>query len=297
MIFANALPTRTSLQNAITAAYRRDETTCIDALLPDATFSDESLQRIHVTATQLVKNTRQSRKKQDGLDAFLHTYDLSTEEGIALMCLAEALLRIPDKATRDRLIRDKISTAHWLKHFNKNNSLFVNAATLGLFITGKLYKSSHFLSPIIQPIIMQSMKQLGKQFVMGTTIEKALKRAESSEARGYRYSYDMLGEAAKTCEDAENYFASYQHAINAIGNTSKNLTPITGPGISVKLSALHPRYELAKRDQVLNELTPRLLALAKAAKTKNIGVTVDAEEAERVVLSLEIIEKVFRDEA
>lgn len=311
MIFANAIPTRSPLQNAITEAYRRDETTCLENLLPQATFTPDALNRITATATQLVKSTRLNRKKQGGLDAFLHAYDLSSEEGIALMCLAEALLRIPDQATRDKLISDKISTANWARHLNKKNSLFVNAATLSLLMTGKIYSPlrdtkkslgqslQRFLtrtsSHLISPIIMQGMKVMGKQFVMGTTIEKALARAQASEALGYRYSYDMLGEAAKTREDAAKYFKSYQDAIEAIGKASQGLTHITGPGISIKLSALHPRYELAKRDLVMSELAPQLLSLAQAAKAYNIGFTIDAEEADRLELSLDIIEKVFSD--
>lgn len=308
MIFANSMPTRSSLQKAITDAYRRDETACLEALLSQAIFSKEAEQRIQSNAAKLVKSTRVNRKKQGGLDAFLHAYDLSSEEGIALMCLAEALLRIPDKLTQDRLISDKISTANWARHLNKNNSLFVNLATLSLLMTGKMYSPflklnssdpilSKVSSALIRPIIMQGMKIIGKQFVMGTTIDKALTRAKTVEAKGYRYSYDMLGEAAKTREDAKIYFKSYQNAIEAIGQASKGLTHITGPGISIKLSALHPRYELSKRDQVLNELVPQLLTLAIAAKNYNMGFTIDAEEADRLELSLEIIEKVFSDPA
>lgn len=311
MIFANNMPMRSSLQNAITDAYRRDETTCIDALLQEALFTKDAEQRIHEKAAKLVELTRNSHKKQGSLNAFLHAYDLSSEEGIALMCLAEALLRVPDKATQDRLISDKIATVNWAKHLNKKNSLFVNAATASLLITGKMYSPllthSHsfastlqrFLSKtgshLIRPIILQGMKIIGKQFVMGTSIERALKRAQSSEKQGYRYSYDMLGEAAKTHEDAMKYFASYQNAIEAIGKTSQGLNPITGPGISIKLSALHPRYELAKRDRILTELSPRLLTLAKAAKKYNMGFTIDAEEADRLELSLDVIENVFSD--
>ncbi len=309
MIFANALPTRGMLQDAITEAYRRDETLCINALLAEAAFSPDALARIHTTAAQLVIGTRKNRKQEGGIDAFLRAYDLSSEEGIALMCLAEALLRIPDKATVDKLISDKISTAKWARHLNKKGSLFVKAATLSLLMTGAIYSPltqnkkslgntlqrflSRTSSTLIRPIIQQGMKIIGKQFVMGTTIEFALQRAVGSEALGYRYSYDMLGEAARTQKDADFYFQSYQDAIQAIGQASKGLTHITGPGISVKLSALHPRYELAKRDRVFAELTPKVLELAKAAKAKNIGFTIDAEEADRLELSLEIIEQVF----
>ncbi|HSW94422.1 MAG TPA: bifunctional proline dehydrogenase/L-glutamate gamma-semialdehyde dehydrogenase PutA [Gammaproteobacteria bacterium] len=305
MIFANAIPERSPFMNAITNAYRADETACLAPLIKEATLPPDALERIQKTAATLVKGTRLNRKKHGSLDAFLHAYDLSSDEGIALMCLAEALLRIPDRATQNRLISDKISTAHWLRHFNKKNSLFVNAATLALFIAGKIYASfstrPHFFSRagsyLIHPFILMSMKGIGKQFVMGTTIEEALKRAVPFEAAGYRYSYDMLGEAAKTQKDAEQYFKSYQHAIETIGKASSKLTHITGPGISVKLSALYPRYEFAKRDQVLKKLTPLLLTLAKAARHYHIGFTVDAEETDRLELSLELIEAVFSDPA
>lgn len=312
MIFANPIK-QTALQAAITHAYRLDETTCVNHLLSQAVFPPEGMQRIHATAAKLVDGTRENRKKSGGLDAFLHQYDLSTEEGIALMCLAEALLRIPDSATRDQLISDKISPADWSKHLNTSDSLFVNAATWSLLLTGKVLapnlnpeKSlsaslkrlfSRTSSAIIRPIVAQGMKIIGKQFVMGRTIDEALKRAKKSEELGYRYSYDMLGESAKTREDAEKYFNSYLNAIKAIGQASTTLDPIHGPGISVKLSALHPRYEMAKRERVLAELAPSLLELAKAAKAQNIGFTVDAEEADRLELSLEIIEKVFSDPA
>lgn len=310
MIF-DALHKQQSLRDAITSAYRRDETTCLNALIPEARFSETALQSITNTAKKLVAGTRERRKQQGGLDAFLHQYDLSSEEGIALMCLAEALLRTPDTYTMDRLISDKISTAEWENHISRNNSLFVNAATWSLLLTGKIYaptldheKSltsalkrtiSRAGGTLIRPIILQGMKIIGKQYVMGRTIEEALARAKKLEAIGYCYSYDMLGEAARTAEDAAIYFQSYQTAISAIGKAAsgKNLTQ--GPGISIKLSALHPRYELAKHTRVMNELVPRLLKLAQLAKAANISLTVDAEEADRLDLSLDCIEAVFSD--
>jgi RHH-type proline utilization regulon transcriptional repressor/proline dehydrogenase/delta 1-pyrroline-5-carboxylate dehydrogenase len=313
MIFQNEKSTPDTLQDAITTTYRQDETLCLEKLLPQAHFSPDALQRINNTAEKLVIGTRQNKKKQTGLDNFLHQYDLSSEEGIALMCMAEALLRIPDNETIDKLISDKISTTNWAKHLNSSDSLFVNAATWSLLLTGKLYAPTlnsqktlgatlkRFLSrsssTLIRPIILQGMKIIGKQFVMGTTITDALKRAQKLEVVGYRYSYDMLGEAARTAEDATKYFQAYADAITAIGNASNTLDPINGPGISIKLSALHPRYEVAQHDRVMSELAPRLLDLAKQAKKYNIGLTVDAEEADRLQLSLAIIEKVFCDPA
>ncbi len=311
MLTTTPFSKQSPLFDAITSAYRADETQCVNKLLQKAMFSPTELSDIHKRANKLVMGIRKYRKKQGGLDAFLHEYDLSSEEGIALMCLAEALLRIPDRETIDRLISDKISTAEWGQHLSFSNSLFVNAATWSLMLTGtvlaptlsdqktlgttlkKLF--SRASGTIIRPIVLQSMKMIGKQFVMGETINEALERAKKQEEKGYRYSYDMLGESAYTAEDAETYFKSYQNAIAAVGKAANNLGPIHGSGISVKLSALHPRYEVAKRERVLAELAPRLLALAKQAKEQNIGLTVDAEEAERLELSLEIIAMVFSD--
>lgn len=309
MIFNDPISTPNPLRDAMISAYRMDETEAVNALVAQATLTPDALQRVDRMARNLVEETRVARKKQGSIDAFLHQYDLSSDEGIALMCLAEALLRIPDKATVDRLISDKISTAEWSEHVNSSDSLFVNAATWSLMLTGKIFGPtlnneknlgaslkrvlSRAGGTMLRPIIQQGMKIIGKQFVMGTTIDEALTRAKKSEARGYRYSYDMLGEAARTAADAEIYFKSYQDAITAIGKASQGLNPIQGPGISVKLSALHPRYELAKRERVMDELVPRLLSLAKQAKEQNIGLTVDAEEADRLDLSLDIIEAVF----
>jgi RHH-type proline utilization regulon transcriptional repressor/proline dehydrogenase/delta 1-pyrroline-5-carboxylate dehydrogenase len=298
---------------AMNKAYREDETASVMALLPAARFDPEALARIYKTAEQLVLATRRNRKKKPGLDSFLQQYDLSSEEGIALMCLAEALLRIPDNYTADRLISERLSSGDWKKHLTSDNSLFVNAATWSLLLTGKIYAPTlndtaslrttlkKYLSKssatVIRPLILEAMKIMGKQFVMGQTIQEALKRARKLEAKGYRYSYDMLGEAARTARDAEKYFHSYQQAIAAIGNVATASNPHANPGISIKLSALHPRYEYSKRKRVLQELAPRLLALAVQAKEKNIGLTVDAEEADRLELSLEVFARVFADSA
>ncbi len=297
-----------SFRDAITKAYRSDETNCIAALLQQAAFTPDALLRITTTATQLANETRKQRKQQGGLDTFLHEYNLSSEEGIALMCLAEALLRIPDTATIDRLISDKISTTDWHTH-SANRSLFVNAATWSLILTGKIFKPtlntekslmtslqrliSRAGGAFIRPIILRGMKMMGQQFIIGTTITEALANAKKGESRGYRYSYDMLGEAARTAEAAEKYFNAYQEAIAAVGESAKMLGPVKGSGISIKLSALHPRYEFAQRERVMTELVPRVLMLAEAAKAQNIGLTVDAEEADRLDISLDIIENIF----
>jgi RHH-type proline utilization regulon transcriptional repressor/proline dehydrogenase/delta 1-pyrroline-5-carboxylate dehydrogenase len=303
------------LRAAILSAYRMDETECIENLLIQAELPLDSKQAIANNARQLVEAVRKQRIGQGGLDAFLYQYDLSSEEGIALMCLAEAMLRVPDSATADKLIRDKIVPADWALHQGKSESLLVNAATWGLMLTGKILAPSETTGlrgtlkrvlertsePVIRQAVAQAMKILGQQFVMGRTIGEALKRASEYEAKGYRYSYDMLGEAARTQSDADRYFSAYQQAIKSIGEASaasQNGQGIyQGPGISVKLSAIHPRYEFAKRERVLKELVPRLKELALQAKAANIGFTIDAEESERLDLSLDVIEAVFSDPA
>lgn len=301
-----------SLIHAIRHAYRMDETNCVEALLEEAILPKSALRHIEDRARTLVQKVRDSRIKKGGLDAFLYQYDLSSVEGIALMCLAEALLRIPDSETRDRLIRDKIVSQDWEKYLGKSHSWFVNAGTWGLMLTGKMLGSQESApanlmatfkrlagrvgEPIIRQAISQGMKILGKQFVMGETIEEALERAEPMEAKGYRYSYDMLGEAAKTRTDAEKYFKAYQIAIEKIGKRSEGLGPIAGPGISVKLSALHPRYEWVNRHRMKKELLPKLKELVMQAKNMNIGFTIDAEEADRLELSLQLFKALAMDQ-
>jgi len=299
------------LSEAISFAYRQDEEQCVTHLLEQLSFSEEALGRIQNTAQKLIKKIRTSRLKNGGIDAFMQTYDLSSDEGIALMCLAEALLRIPDNETRDRLIKDKLSTQNWQQYLDKETSLFVNAATLGLFLTGKVFsrKSSgdgywggifkqlmgRLGEPVIRTIINKMMGVLGRHFVMSETIEKALEKSKKKEKEGYLFSYDMLGEAAKTAIDAKFYFHSYLSAIEAIAKKSTKTGPFKAPGISVKLSALYPRYEWAKKDRVLAELYPLLKELAYRAKQVDIHLTIDAEEAERLELSLLLFEKLALD--
>ncbi|HET9482691.1 MAG TPA: bifunctional proline dehydrogenase/L-glutamate gamma-semialdehyde dehydrogenase PutA, partial [Xanthomonadales bacterium] len=228
-----------------------------------------------------------------------------------LMCVAEALLRIPDKDTADRLIRDKLGEADWESHLGESDSLFVNASTWGLMLTGRIISLAedtrrNFGSalkrlvgragePVIRLAVRQAMRIMGHQFVMGRTIEAALDRSVDKEGRAYRHSFDMLGEAALTRADAERYFVAYQAAIRAIGARGPYPNVVEAPSISVKLSALHPRYEVAKRRRVLDELVPKVLALAQLSKSQGIAMTVDAEEADRLELSLEILRRVFTD--
>ena len=287
---------------AITAAYRRDEAGAVQWLLGQVRESGTA--EAQALAHRLVSSVRKERTRASGVDALMHEFSLSSEEGVALMCLAEALLRIPDSATADRLIADKISKGDWRKHLGESPSMFVNAATWGLLVTGKLVGSSSEQGlgsaitrliakggePLIRKGVDLAMRMLGNQFVTGQTIDEAIKNGQPNEARGYRYSYDMLGEAALTEADAANYYAAYETAIHAIGRASDGRGIKDGPGISVKLSALHPRYSRAQHARVMDELLPRLTALVLLAKQYNIGLNIDAEEADRLELSLDLME-------
>lgn len=290
--------------------YRQSEDILIPELLGRASLTDSQKTAIRQRATDLIEGVRQQKIKAVSIENFLQTYDLSSKEGIALMCLAEALLRIPDNETRNALIRDKISSVNWLNHFGKNDSIAMNVATLGLattdlFLSWGLEKngfikkiadvSRKMTQPTIRQAINHAMKILGHQFVMGETIESALKQAQPNEARGYRHSYDMLGEGAKTAADAKRYFEAYWTGIETVSSYRTNGDIFAQPGISVKLSALHPRYELALKDRAFEELLPQLIELCRAAKAKDIALTIDAEESERLELSLELLKETMSD--
>ena len=268
--------------------------------LPEGASSPE----IDAMARRLVEAVRARRSRATGVDALMHEFSLSSEEGVALMCLAEALLRIPDAATADRLIADKIGKGDWRRHVGDSPSLFVNAAAWGLLITGKLVQtgSEHGLGaaltrliarggePLVRKGMDLAMRMLGNQFVTGRGIAEALQNSRERAARGYRFSYDMLGEAALTEEDAAAYLAAYEHAIHAIGREAAGRGIHAAPGISIKLSALHPRYARAQRVRVMAELLPRLKRLAILAAGYGIGMNIDAEEADRLELSLDLLE-------
>ena len=298
-----------ALRQAISQAYRRDEAECMAALTVELRGLRYDRAAVAVQARGLVAAVRRQRSQASGVDHLMHEFSLSSQEGVALMCLAEALLRIPDSATVDRLIRDKISHGDWAAHLGGSPSLFVNAATWGLMLTGKLVAThsenalSSALSRIVakggEPLIRKgvdfAMRLLGQQFVMGESIEAALKRSASNEARGYGHSFDMLGEAALTEADAEHYCRAYGQAIHAIGRASGGRGVFAGPGISIKLSALHPRYVRSQRGRVMGELLPRLKGLLRLAKQYNIGLNIDAEEADRLALSLDLLEALAAD--
>jgi len=312
MVFAALPPPADSLRAAVREAYRGDETAAVEALIAEAELPPEARARIAAMARELVGKVREGRRHAGGLDAFVHEYALSSQEGVILMCLAEALLRIPDGETASRLIRDKLSGADWERHLGRSESLFVNASTWGLMLTGRIVALDAALTgdaastlgrlvarsgePVIRQALMQAMRILGRQFVMGRTIDEALERARESEAQGYRYSYDMLGEAARTMADAEKYFAAYIGAIDAVGAAGKGAL-FDRPGVSIKLSALHPRFEIAQGARVAAELVPRMRDLAHRAKAAGIAVTIDTEEAERLEPTLDVFAAVYRDRA
>jgi RHH-type transcriptional regulator, proline utilization regulon repressor / proline dehydrogenase / delta 1-pyrroline-5-carboxylate dehydrogenase len=300
----------TPLRTAITAHYRCDEQEAVQWLLAQAGMDDAaSRDTVEKLARRLVDAVRAKRMQASGVDALMHEFSLSSEEGIALMCMAEALLRIPDHETADRLIADKLSRGDWRRHLGESPSLFVNAAAWGLLITGKLVstQSEHGLGaaltrmlakggePLIRKGVDLAMRMLGAQFVTGETIEHALENSRGGTERGYRYSYDMLGEAALTADDAARYFAAYEAALHAIGRTAEGRGIRNGPGISVKLSALHPRYARAQRARVMQELLPRLKSLVLLAKQYDVGLNIDAEEADRLELSLDLLEALAFD--
>jgi RHH-type proline utilization regulon transcriptional repressor/proline dehydrogenase/delta 1-pyrroline-5-carboxylate dehydrogenase len=291
------------LRAAITAAYRRPEPDCVRDLLPAATLDEAAVAQARGLARRLVETLR-AQGTRGTVEGLIREYALSSQEGVALMCLAEALLRIPDMATRDALIRDKIGTGDWHAHLGQSPSLFVNAATWGLVVTGRLVSTSSEAGlsasltrliarggePLIRRGVDMAMRMMGEQFVTGQTIAEALSNSRKMEARGFCYSYDMLGEAATTADDAARYYRDYEQAIHAIGRASAGRGIVAGPGISVKLSALHPRYTRAQRERVMTELLPRLTALAELARGYDIGLNIDAEEADRLEISLDLLE-------
>lgn len=296
-------------RQALSAFSRRDEATCVADLLAELAARGLDWAAIAADARPLVAAVRRKRRSARGVDQLMHEFSLSSQEGVALMCLAEALLRIPDVATADRLIGEKIAAGNWQAHVGRDHSLFVNAAAWGLILTGKVLAThdprelggalSQLLRKGGEPLVRKGMDLamglLGQQFVSGTTIAEALARGAEREARGYRYSFDMLGEAALTAADAERYYGAYANAIAAIGAAANGRGPVAGPGISVKLSALHPRYGPGQRQRVLAELGPRLKALMLLARDADIGLNIDAEEADRLELSLDLFASLAAD--
>lgn len=293
------------LRKAIRAAYRRDEAACMEDIGREAMAAEYDRGEARTLALTLIESVRRRRARAGGADRLMHEFSPDTREGVALMCLAEALLRVPDAPTADRLIRDKIGYADWKSHLG-NPSLFVNAATWGLMLGSKLLTAddrdgergvlgstlggilARGGEPAVRVGVEFAARRLAQQYVMAPTIEAALVRAASAEARGYRYSFDVLGEAAMTAEEAERYERDYAKAIETVGRASRGRGVKLGPGISVKLSALHPRYTHRQHERVMAELLPRLVGLARLAREHDVGISIDAEEADRLELSLDL---------
>jgi len=306
-----------AFRQAITDAWMKDEASHVRELLAQARLPADEQAAVQATAADLVARVRVRAKDQGAIEAFMRQYDLGSEEGVLLMCVAEALLRIPDQDTADKLIRDKLGEADWKKHLGGSDSVLVNASTWGLMLTGHIVQINDATrsdvpgafarlmgrvgEPVIRLAVRQAMKIMGHQFVMGRTIDEALSRSHKGDNASYRYSFDMLGEGALTMKDAKRYLEDYRRAIHSIGGDHKarggrpDGDVNAAPGISIKLSALYPRYEHAKRARVMADLVPGVLELAQLAKSYGIGCTVDAEETDRLELSLDIIEKVVSD--
>jgi len=272
-----------------------DEAVCVQELLDSLPWEKDRAARVTKSAVDLVQRVRKAKRKLGELESFFQKYGLNSEEGRALMTLAEALLRIPDAHTANALIHDKMVAANWLSKQGQTKDLLVRAAGMGLALTSKTLDSalSRLGEPVIRTAMIQAMRMLGKQFVLGQTIEEALKNCRNYQKKGYRLSFDMLGEGARTQEDAEKFFKSYAHSIDVVGKVANDKAG--RPGVSVKLSALHPRYEYAQEDLCVPALTSMLTELAKRAANLGVALTVDAEEVDRLELCLKIFENVARD--
>ena len=287
------------------APYAPPDEKLATAFLAEAARDNTAENRVDARARRLIEAIRAKATGLGGVEDFLHAYSLSTKEGLALMVLAEALLRVPDSATADRLIEDKLAAGRWLDGDVKSTALLVSASAWTLGIAARIIHPGETPETILDTVVRrlglpamraatrQAVRLIGSHFVLGQTIDEALDRARGRA--DFRYSFDMLGEGARTASDAEKYFSAYAGAIIAIGAHAGNAALPGRAGISVKLSALHPRYEAVSRDRVLKELTPRLIALAQMAKTHNLQCTIDAEEADRLELSLDVIGGVMRD--
>ncbi|WP_028311047.1 bifunctional proline dehydrogenase/L-glutamate gamma-semialdehyde dehydrogenase PutA [Derxia gummosa] len=300
------------LMKLVSANYAVDEDAWLAALAPLADPGAAAIDAIRRHAREIVEAVRRRGDAIDTLDALLREYSLDTQEGLMLMCLAEALLRVPDAATADALIRDKLNGADWDRHVGRSDNLLVNFAAWGLVLTGKVARldgdtaprAGSMLNrlvqrssePVIRAAMHQAMKLMGKQFVLGRDIGEALANGRPLRERGYTYSFDMLGEAALTAADAGKYLDDYTRAIEAVGREPR-VGKAPRPSVSIKLSALHPRYEVAQRERVLDELFGRVRDLAARARALDVEITIDAEEADRLELSLALYEKLMRDPA
>ena len=300
-----------TLWSYISPLYITDEAHCLKQLMPMATPNIQEASQIEERATALIQRVRKDKHAMHMIDALLLEYSLDTKEGILLMCLAEALMRIPDPETANALIKDKLSVADWAAHLKKSDSVFVNASTWGLLLTGKVINLGQttqggatsivnrlvnkMTEPVIREAMHQAMKIMGHQFVLGRHIEEAQKNAKGFNDKGISYSFDMLGESALTATDAKKYFTAYLSAIESIGAKLLNKQDLgTAATVSIKLSALHPRYEVINKQRVLTEMFDTVVLLIEKARSLNVGLTIDAEEADRLELSLILFEKLYR---
>ncbi|HEX7375234.1 MAG TPA: proline dehydrogenase family protein, partial [Steroidobacteraceae bacterium] len=311
-IFADPDDFLTPVGLAINADFLGDEEAIVRRLAAAARLDSATHDAVQVTAKRLVEAVRKAPASKTGLDAFLRQYDLSSQEGVILMCLAEALLRIPDDETADRLIADKLRAGDWASHLGDSQSLFVNASTWGLMLTGRIVRldpndvaapagaMSRVMGRIGEPLVRTAMRQamriMGHQFVMGRTIAEALDNSLTGNNRRYRYTFDMLGEAALTSADSERYYQAYRSAIGALkSRVGEYSDEEARPSISVKLSAMYPRFERSHRKKVLADLVPRLVDLCLLARDAGIALTLDTEESERLEITLELLEAICRE--
>ncbi|MDW5378171.1 bifunctional proline dehydrogenase/L-glutamate gamma-semialdehyde dehydrogenase PutA [Halomonas sp. HP20-15] len=302
-----------TLLTRLSEHYTVDENVYMAELVAVLQADENDFVRISDKTAELVREVREMDTAVDSIDELLQQYSLDTHEGLMLMCLAEAMLRIPDKATADALIEDKLGPADWKSYVGQSESWFVNASTWGLLMTGRVIqldkprdgKPANFINklvnrmgePVIRSAMYQAMKIMGRQFVLGRTVDEALKRSQPLFDKGYTYSYDMLGEAARTRKDAGRYFDDYANAIKRVGEVSRKLSDKTpAPSISIKLSALHPRYEFGHRQQILVELVDSVKQLVAMARERHVAITIDAEEVDRLELSLEVFRAVYESE-
>ncbi|MCE0495119.1 bifunctional proline dehydrogenase/L-glutamate gamma-semialdehyde dehydrogenase PutA [Vibrio salinus] len=301
------------LWTMISPLYMVDESQWLEQLLPLATPTKDEKKEISEKTTQLIEAIRSDKQSIQMIDALLLEYSLDTQEGILLMCLAEALMRIPDSETADAFIKDRLSVADWKSHLKGSDSVFVNASTWGLMITGKVIGLSDvdntspaqavnrlvqkFSEPVIRQVMHQAMKIMGRQFVLGQTMAEAQRNGQPMRDKGYTYSFDMLGESALTTADANKYLKDYMSAVEAVGQETRPDDPRLAPSLSIKLSALHPRYEVANKERVMTELYSTLVTLISRARELDVGITIDAEEMDRLELSLELFEKLYRSPA
>ena len=297
---------------ALLAAYHADEDAVVDDLLTDLRLTPEQRDRIQARARRLATALREEATSHGGVEAFMHVYALDTHEGVMLMCLAEALLRVPDAETADRLIRDKLGDTDWQRRLGDSESFLVNASTFGLMLTGQVLKLelggdglakrlgrlvARLGEPVVREAIKQSMRILGRQFVLGQTIEQAIERARAAEKQGFAYSYDMLGEGARTRADAARYLDAYLDALERVAGSSRSTELMLRPSLSIKLSALHPRYEFSQSRRLREELLPTLRRLFARARELDTPVTIDAEESDRLLPSLDLLEALGADPA